>query len=225
MLPLPPGPRPTLHHGSCICSSEPYRSAPDYWKSRATPDCRGAQVYGSVRTARFTAWNNKASQLTAQGVKLTGINATVAQDLEPEYATFAAGERIAFVGLQVRAGEGGGRAGTGGPPPQVGGVREECVRWTAVVDRLLAQCLTVCRPIPGCRSAAHHHHHRVAQENNAIAVLDVERAVITAIHGLGFKNHSLPYNALDPTDQPKEAKIGTWPVYGMYQPDEMRSFR
>jgi hypothetical protein len=56
-------------------------------------------------------------------------------------------------------------------------------------------------------------------------VLDVERAVITAIHGLGFKNHSVSFNALDPTDTPLEAKIGTWPVFGMYQPDEMRSFR
>jgi hypothetical protein len=59
-------------------------------------------VFGSVRTAGFAAWNNKRSQLLAQGIKLTGINATVAQDLEPEYATFAAGEKIAFVGLQVR---------------------------------------------------------------------------------------------------------------------------
>lgn len=65
------------------------------------PDCSTARVLGKVRTATFTAWNNKRSQLTAQGVKLTG-NGTVAQDLEPEYATFAENEDIAFVALQVR---------------------------------------------------------------------------------------------------------------------------
>lgn len=35
-------------------------------------------------------------------MKLTGINATVAQDLEPEYTTFSQDEKIAFVSLQVR---------------------------------------------------------------------------------------------------------------------------
>lgn len=55
-----------------------------------------------MRTARFTAWNDQKALLESQGVKLTGINATVAQDLEPEYTTFAADEKMAFVTLQVR---------------------------------------------------------------------------------------------------------------------------
>jgi 3-phytase len=56
-----------------------------------------------VRTARFTAWNSQKALLESQGVKLTGINATVAQDLEPEYTAFSADEKTAFVTLQVRA--------------------------------------------------------------------------------------------------------------------------
>lgn len=60
-----------------------------------------ARVVGQVRTARFTAWNDKKQQLLANGVKIDGIDATVAQDLEPEYTTFAEDERIAFVSLQV----------------------------------------------------------------------------------------------------------------------------
>lgn len=63
------------------------------------------------------------------------------------------------------------------------------------------------------------------QENNAIAVLDVKAAVITGIYPLGFKNHSAPGNGLDPSDRDNQAKIGNWPVFGMYQPDEIKSFR
>jgi hypothetical protein len=58
---------------------------------------------GSVATATFSAWNDKRSQLTAQGVKLSGIGASVAQDLEPECVTFSEDERLAFVSLQVGA--------------------------------------------------------------------------------------------------------------------------
>lgn len=60
-------------------------------------------------------------------------------------------------------------------------------------------------------------------------MLDVEAARFRAIYPLGFKNHSEERNALDPTDggsaSTREAKIGQWPVFGMYQPDEMKSFR
>jgi hypothetical protein len=62
------------------------------------------------------------------------------------------------------------------------------------------------------------------QENNAVAVLDVESATITSIHGLGFKDHSRGYNGLDVSDADGGASIGTWPVFGLYQPDEMKSF-
>jgi hypothetical protein len=64
------------------------------------------------------------------------------------------------------------------------------------------------------------------QENNAVAILDVEQARFTSIHALGFKNHSLPANALDASDQDgPSVNIRNWPVFGMYQPDEMASFR
>lgn len=125
-------------------------------------DCSQARVFGNVRTATFSAWNDKRQELLSQGVKLSGVGASVAQDLEPEYATFSQDEKLAFVALQ---------------------------------------------------------------ENNAIAVLDVESATIRSIHALGFKDHSKPWNPLDPSETPLEARISSWPVYGMYQPDEMKSFR
>jgi hypothetical protein len=64
------------------------------------------------------------------------------------------------------------------------------------------------------------------QENNAVAVLDVETATFRDIYPLGFKNHTEAQNILDPTDElPARALLGPWPVFGMYQPDEMKSFR
>lgn len=39
------------------------------------------------------------------------------------------------------------------------------------------------------------------QENNAVAVLDVESATITGIYPLGLKDHSKPQNPLDASDK------------------------
>lgn len=72
------------------------------------------------------------------------------------------------------------------------------------------------------------------QENNAIATLDVASATITAIHPLGTKDHSVAGAGLDPSDEDgvantnsgtPVAKIGTWPVRGMYLPDAVASYR
>lgn len=55
---------------------------------------------GTVRTADFTAWNGKADELRADGVRIFGPGATVAQDLEPEYVTISGNGRTAWVTLQ-----------------------------------------------------------------------------------------------------------------------------
>ncbi|KAL8606257.1 hypothetical protein ACOMHN_039793 [Nucella lapillus] len=55
------------------------------------------------------------------------------------------------------------------------------------------------------------------QENNAIAVVDLETDNITGIYGLGFKS----WGQLDPSDKDGGVRIGEWPVYGMYQPDSI----
>jgi 2',3'-cyclic-nucleotide 2'-phosphodiesterase/3'-nucleotidase/5'-nucleotidase len=62
------------------------------------------------------------------------------------------------------------------------------------------------------------------QENNALAELDIPSATFTKLTGLGFKNHALQPNAFDPSDR-DGIDIGTWPVWGMYQPDAIASFR
>ncbi len=56
------------------------------------------------------------------------------------------------------------------------------------------------------------------QENNAIAVLDLPSASFSAVHGIPFKDHSLPENALDLN---KDGIINIVPedVYGVPMPD------
>ena len=63
------------------------------------------------------------------------------------------------------------------------------------------------------------------QENNAIAVLDIEAGVFTQLVGLGFKDHSQTVSGLDASDQDGGINIANWPVFGMYQPDAIESYR
>lgn len=119
----------------------------------------------NVRTAAFTGFNAPAS-LDAS-IRIFGPNASVAQDLEPEYITIDEQGHTAWVTLQ---------------------------------------------------------------ENNALGILDIRRGEFTELKGLGFKNHNLPENALDPSDRdgPNNTgriNINPYPVFGIYQPDAIASYR
>jgi len=62
------------------------------------------------------------------------------------------------------------------------------------------------------------------QEANAFAVLDIPTATILDIVPFGFKDHLLPGNEIDASDQDGAIRLANWPVYGMYQPDAMASY-
>lgn len=69
------------------------------------------------------------------------------------------------------------------------------------------------------------------QENNAVAELDLATDTITAVLPLGYKDHMLAGNELDPSDRDLNASdnegaihIENWPVQGMYQPDSIYSY-
>ena len=62
------------------------------------------------------------------------------------------------------------------------------------------------------------------QENNAVAVVDLNIDSIIALTGLGFKNHNLAGNGIDASDLSGSINITTWPVWGMYQPDGAATF-
>ncbi|MBK1645489.1 alkaline phosphatase [Thiocapsa imhoffii] len=112
-----------------------------------------------VRTADFRQFNDAPLD---PSIRIFGPNATVAQDLEPEYITVSQDSRTAWVALQ---------------------------------------------------------------ENNAIAVLDIASGAFTDLRGLGFKDHLLPGNELDVSDRDGAIRIENWPVYGIYQPDAIASYR
>ncbi|MEE2719630.1 MAG: choice-of-anchor I family protein [Planctomycetota bacterium] len=59
------------------------------------------------------------------------------------------------------------------------------------------------------------------QENNAIAVIDIQAARVLTINPLGTKDHSKSGNGLDASDQDERIAIRTWPVHGLYQPDSV----
>lgn len=62
------------------------------------------------------------------------------------------------------------------------------------------------------------------QENNALALLDVRAARVTKVVPLGTQDHAAPGRGLDPSDRDGGAKIGSWPVRGMFQPDGVAAY-
>jgi hypothetical protein len=120
----------------------------------------------NVRNATFST---SIPQVNSSSIRIFGPNATIANDLEPEYIAVSHDSNTAWVTLQ---------------------------------------------------------------ENNAIGILDIETATFTKLVGLGFKDHNLSSNKLDASDRdvPGSSNNGIinirkWPVYGMYQPDAIASYR
>ncbi len=64
------------------------------------------------------------------------------------------------------------------------------------------------------------------QENNSLAVLDLNTKMISEILPLGTKDHSLSGNGLDASNKDKiDGNIKTWPLQGMYMPDAIASYQ
>jgi len=64
----------------------------------------------------------------------------------------------------------------------------------------------------------------VLQENNVLAVYDIESKTLLDLKPLGYKDHSLPGNGFDASNRDGEINIKPWPTLGMYQPDAIESF-
>lgn len=62
------------------------------------------------------------------------------------------------------------------------------------------------------------------QEANALAEIDTKTCAVTAVRGLGFKDHSAEGNGLDASDRDGAINIAEWPVSGMYMPDTIAAF-
>ncbi len=62
------------------------------------------------------------------------------------------------------------------------------------------------------------------QENNAIAIININSATVESIKALGLKDYSLPGNGLDASDRDDGINISPEPVFGLYMPDAIASF-
>lgn len=115
-----------------------------------------------VATASFERFNDQRDRLVADGVRIFGPGATVAEDLEPEYVAVAKNSSRAWVSLQ---------------------------------------------------------------ENNALAVINLNQARVTDILPLGFMDHSRRNRGIDASDEDGEINIQAWPVRGVYMPDALDAFK
>lgn len=65
----------------------------------------------------------------------------------------------------------------------------------------------------------------VLQENNAMAIIDLATQTLDTVVGLGYKDHSIPGNGIDASNDASNINITTYPnLYGMYQPDAIAAF-
>ena len=63
------------------------------------------------------------------------------------------------------------------------------------------------------------------QENNAVAVVDIDSATVEAVRSLGFKDHGADGNGLDASDRDDDVNIRTWDdVKGMPMPDTIGTY-
>lgn len=118
----------------------------------AIEDLTGADV----TNLDFTAFDGMEAELAEDDVRIFGLDATVAQDLEPEYVTVLDDDATAFV---------------------------------------------------------------VLQENNAVALVDLEAKEIVDVMGLGTIDHSLLGYGLDASNRTSGINIANFPISGMFQPD------
>lgn len=61
------------------------------------------------------------------------------------------------------------------------------------------------------------------QENNSIAVLDIENAKLKKVFGLGYKDYSK--NPIDVNDKDLKTELKKWPIRGLFQPDGIATFK
>jgi len=63
------------------------------------------------------------------------------------------------------------------------------------------------------------------QENNALAIIDINNASVIGIYPLNYKDHSKASNMLEASNKDGSTKnLANWPVWGMYQPDSIGSY-
>ena len=117
----------------------------------------------TVVTRDFSSFNGQEATLESNGFRVTGLNADLAADVEPEYIAISPDSRTAYVALQ---------------------------------------------------------------ENNGLAIVDINSQAITGLVGLGLKDYSQSGNGIDPSDRDDQVSFRDVPsgIFGVYQPDAIDVF-
>lgn len=63
------------------------------------------------------------------------------------------------------------------------------------------------------------------QENNAMAIIDISKGEVKNLEALGSKDHSLPGQGLDASNEDGAINIQNWPVFGTFMPDAIASYK
>lgn len=62
------------------------------------------------------------------------------------------------------------------------------------------------------------------QENNAVAIVDLASAEVTAVLGIGFKDYGLPGNEIDASNKDGGVNLNSWSIFGTYMPDGIDAY-
>jgi 2',3'-cyclic-nucleotide 2'-phosphodiesterase/3'-nucleotidase/5'-nucleotidase len=62
------------------------------------------------------------------------------------------------------------------------------------------------------------------QENNALAIVNIDNSTVESLLPLGTVDHSVAGNGLDASNRDDSIYISQWPIKGMYLPDAIASF-
>lgn len=63
------------------------------------------------------------------------------------------------------------------------------------------------------------------QENNALAIIDIKKGRVKDLVALGSKDHSIPGDGLDASNEDGSILIQPWPVLGTYMPDAIAAYK
>ena len=124
-------------------------------------DISGGVAAATANTIGFQDFNSQQAELEAQGIRIFGPGATVAQDLEPEYIAISDDGAFAYV---------------------------------------------------------------TCQENNAVAVVDINAEAVSNLIPLGFKDWTVDGVTMDASNRSDDIFFANWPVKGIYHPDAISYF-
>ena len=92
------------HDGNYVISANEGEPSDDYLNdpegSVTVVNVSSGAANATATTIDFKSWNDKKASLINKGVRIFGPNATVAQDLEPEYVAVSSDNSIAYISCQ-----------------------------------------------------------------------------------------------------------------------------